>query len=342
MFRWCSIAGGETMKLIYTLLGLLLWANAFSASAEESASAQCPAVNCDCAVIDEPKLRELCLVREAQVVSDCVANQGKPKTFCGLHGPNAFPLAISLHTTPVVGGTQDLETVRQLVTTQSWSLEESYKALNNREKALQFGDAIQVLSLLERDSERLHGLHKQVLAGLQSAQRANEAVESGAAYAVNTLVWAKQLRAYGDQLWQIAQAAEGERNVKAYRALALKSTRLAAEVYEFGADLYVQVGKNQESALAWQAAAEIAQSLVAWERAGDNNPQHVEFYKAQAAARWYRATYLWLGTDNKEAVVSALERALAVGKDADALLVKSEHDLHDEEQDSRAIKRGSR
>lgn len=325
------------MKLTYTLLGLLVWANVFSASAEQG-NAQCPAVNCDCSAIDELKLRELCLSREAQVVSDCVANQGKPKTFCGLHGLKAFPVAVSLQPQAApVDEAQDVETLLQLITTQNWSLSESFKALNNREKAQQFGDAIQVLNLLERDSERLHNLHKQALVHGQSTEKLTE---QGAVFASSTLDWAKQLRTYSEHLWQSAQSAEGERNLKAYRALALKSARLAAEVYEFGADLYLQAGKQQDSALAWQAAAEVAQSLIAWERAGDNKAQHVEFYQAQAAARWHRATYLWLGTDNKDAVTSTLERALAVGKDADTALVKE--DLHHVEQDSRAIKRGSR
>lgn len=326
------------MKLIYTLVGLLAWTAASPTSAE-AANTQCPAVNCDCGAIGDIKLRELCVASEAQVISECVANQGKPKTFCGLHGPNASPVAVSLQHKDVSANVdaREVETVRQLITTQNWSLEESFKALNNREKSQQFGDAIQVLSLLERDSERLHGLHKQVLSSLQDGERISEATEQGTVFASNTLAWARQLREYGEQLWQSAQSAEAERNVKAYRALALKSTRLAAEIFEFGADLYFHVGKTQESALAWQAAAEVAQSLIAWERAGDNKAQHVEFYQAQAAARWHRATYLWLGTGNKEAVASTLERAVSVSNEAVA-----EYDPHAEPQEARAIKRGSR
>jgi len=316
----------------------LVWVTVFPALAEQG-SAQCPAVNCDCGAIADIKLKELCSSREAQVVSECAANQGKPKTFCGLHGPNASPVAISLQRQPAsaVVDVRDVETVRQLITTQSWSLEESFKALNSREKSQQFGDAVQVLNLLERDSERLYSLHKQVLTSLHSAQRGSEAAEQGTVFATNTLAWARQLRAYGDQLWQKTQSADGERTIKAYRALALKSARLAAEIFEFGGDLYLNTGKTQESALAWQSAAEVAQSLIAWERAGDNKAQHVEFYQAQAAARWHRATFLWLESNNKEAIASTLERAASVGSKALA-----EYDPHTEQRDTHAIKRGSR
>lgn len=331
------------MKLTYRLLGLLVWAIAFPAAAEPAA-AQCPAVNCDCAAIADGELRGLCAAREAQVIGDCVANQGKPKTFCGVHGPDAFPVAVSLQAqaAPVAADAQDVETIHQLITTQSWSLDESFKALVKREKAQQFGDAIQVLNLLERDSERLHGLQKQVVLNLRSVQRANDAVEQGTGFANGAHAWAKQLRDYSEQLWRGAASTQDERTIKAYRAIALKSARLAAEVYEFGGDLYMQAGRKQESALAWQAAAEVAQSLIAWEHAGDNKRQHIEFYQAQAAARWHRATYLWSGTGNKAAVADTLARAAAVGNDAGTALVNAGPDTHAGTSDSRAIKRGSR
>jgi hypothetical protein len=332
------------MKLLYGLLGMWILSGGISAWAGV-VDARCPAVNCDCAAIQDAQWRQTCEAREAQVINDCLANQGKPKTFCGLHGPKAFPVSISLQpqNIPVVSDAQDFDTLRQLITTQTWSLDESFKVLQSREQAQQFGDAIQVLSLLERDTERLHGLHRQALSRLQQAQKPVELQEQGASFSGDTLALAKKMRTYSEQLWQSAQAAKNERALKAYRALSLKSGRLAAEIYEFAADLYSETGKIQDSALAWQAAAEVAQSLVAWERAGDNKPQHVEFYQAQAAARWHRATYLWLGVGNQEAVRNSSQRAVAVSnKNEKGGLVKADYDPHNTENDSRAIKRGSR
>ena len=330
------------MKLIGPMTGLLLLLMALPAFAEMQ-QAQCPQVNCDCGAIKESKWRDLCLAREVQVVKDCVANQGKPKSFCGLHGPPAVPVATSIQARkPAAATDQSVDIIQQLIGTQSWSLDESFKVLKNREKAQQFGDALQVLGLLERDTERLYVLQQQALSGLRRLDRRKEANELGAGYAQKISDRAKLFQTYGEELWRSASEAESERNQKAYRALAFKSARLAAVVYEYGADLYDLSGAADRSALAWQAAAELAHVLGRWESATEKKVQHIEFYQAQAVARWHRATYEWLQTSNTEAVIASFERAATVADSDGTMLVESDHALHDNAADSRAIKRGSR
>ncbi len=332
------------MKLAHSFaLFFLAFAAASSAYAAGS-NKQCPQVDCACESITDNRWRDLCLAREAQVIGECVANQGKPKTFCGMHGPAGFPVATTLQAQKYAAppSHQDVPVLQQLIATQIWSLNESLSALKNREKAQQFGDAIQVLGLLERDSEKLYALHVQVIGELQRVGRTKDVRELAEDYARETADRALQLKTYSDQLWQTSQNASAEQRLrKAYGALAFKSARLAAATYEYSGDIYGRAAVDNAAAVAWQSAAELAQILQRWEAETENKPQHLEFYQAQAAARWHRATYQWLKVGDTPAVKVAVERAAAADEGTENAL--SDNDLHSGANgETRAIKRGSR
>ena len=102
-------------------------------------------------------------------------------------------------------------------------------------------------------------------------------------------------------------------------------------------------GVPASSAKAWQAAAEIAQSLEKWERSTENKEQHVAFYQAQAAARWHRATFELLEIGQSEAVAAAVQNARSVDQYAGTEIAdNASHTDHEMADDGRAIKRGLR
>lgn len=310
-----------------------------------AAPASCPQVNCDCAAISEAHWRGICEAREARVIEDCLENQGRPKSFCGLHGPAAFPVATSIQPDkkPVVVENDDPAITAKLIATQNWSLDDSIAVLKSREKAQQYGDAVQVASLLERDVERLYQLQRQADASYRTLGQHKERKEVVSSYAMSMEERARALRDYSFALWRQAQVVEGEREGKAYRAMAFKVARLAGTVYEYAAEVHKLAEIPTKSASAWQAAAELAQALEHWERSTENKSQHTMFYQAQAAARWHRATYELLTVGHSEAVAAALENARSMDRYASPEVADTaSHNDHEMADDARAIKRGSR
>jgi hypothetical protein len=316
-----------------------------SVTAAAGAPASCPQVNCDCSAISDAHWRDVCETRQAKVIEDCVENQGRPKSFCGLHGPAAFPVATSIQPDkrPVVVENDDVTITAKLIATQNWSLDDSLAVLKSRERAKQYGDALQVASLLERDIERLYQLQRQSDATYKKLGQDDERKDVVGGYAANMEDRARSLRDYSVELWRLAEVSEVERERKAYRAMAFKVARIAGTVFEYAAEVHRLAEVSVNSARAWQAAAELAQSLERWERATEGKSQHLAFYQAQAAARWHRATFELLSGGDNEAVAAALENARSVSQHASPEVANNtSHNDHEMADDTRAIKRGSR
>lgn len=332
------------MKAHLLFASLILPLLSLSTAAAE-APKSCPLVDCDCEAITDSHWRGVCESREAKVVEDCLANQGRPKSFCGLHGPAGFPVATSIQPDkkPLVVENEDITITSKLIATQNWSLDDSISVLKNREKSKQYGDAVQVAGLLERDIERLYQLQRQANATYKKLDQEKERLQAATEFALSLQQRAQSLKDYSEALWQQAAQSDNERDQKAYRALAFKVARLAGAVYEYTADMQDLAGASADSAKAWQAAAEMAQSLERWERSTENKDQHVAFYQAQAAARWHRATFELLETGQGEAVAAAQQNARSVDRYADAEIADNAgHSDHEMADDSRAMKRGSR
>lgn len=332
------------MKAHLLAASLLLPFISFAASAND-ASKSCPLVDCDCESISDAHWRSVCKVREAKVIDDCLANQGLPKSFCGLHGPQGSPVATSIQPDKkaVAVENNDVAITTKLIATQNWSLDDSFAVLKTRERAKQYGDAVQVAGLLERDIERLYQLQRQANALYKQLGQDKERNQALAGFAQSVELRAQALRSYSGELWQQAETTEVERERKAYRALAFKIARLAGTVYEYTADLRGLAGEPATAASAWQTAAELAQSLGKWERSTENKPQHLTFYQAQAAARWHRATFELLAAGNTEAVAVTVRNAQSVDRSEDqGIADNGSHSDHEMAEDTRAIKRGSR
>jgi hypothetical protein len=274
-----------------------------------------------------------------------VANQGLPKSFCGLHGPQGFPVATSIQPDKksVVVENDDIAITIKLIATQNWSLDDSINVLKTRERAKQYGDAVQVASLIERDIERLYQLQRQADVIYKRLGQEKERTEALNDFAHSIDQRAQALRTYSGELWQKAEMTEVERERKAYRALAFKVARLAGTVFEYTADLRHLAGASAVSANSWQAAAELAQTLERWERSTEGKAQHLTFYQAQAAARWHRATFELLEAGQPEAVATTLRNARSIDRSVEGGLADNgSHSDHEMADDTRAIKRGSR
>lgn len=328
------------MKAHLVLIGLFL--PLFSVPAISADSKQCPVVNCDCGAISDAQWRSHCVSREKKVIEDCIANQGNPKSYCGLHGPAAFPVATSLQPDKksLVIEDNDPAIIEKLIATQNWSLDESFNILKSRESAKQYGDAVKMAGLLERDLERLYQLHRQADAVYKQQER-DDVSKVTDAFALAMTDRAKALREYAAKLWQSAASADSDKNQKAQRVLAFRVSRLAATVYEYSGELYSLAGSSIRSAELWQAAAEVSQILRHWEQETENKLQHVTFYQAQAASRLHRATYHLIEAGQDDSVVITAQRAQALeGTLAD--IADTSHANHESAEDMRAIKRGSR
>jgi hypothetical protein len=146
-------------------------------------------------------------------------------------------------------------------------------------------------------------------------------------------------------LWNAALAAEETRAKKATQALSLKAARLAANIYEQGADLYGSGNMHGSAASSWQKAADISRLLIGYETSTDNNPKIVTFYQAQAAARFNRASYYWLQNKENEVLAAASVRNAEKILQPDSSqnrVVDLEHSHDIDSQDIRAMKRPSR
>lgn len=310
---------------------------------------ECTRIDCDCAALPDAKWRTECQSRENEVRKECVENGGRPASYCSLHGPRAYPVAISLkpddRTSTIDLSGVDSESLKKQIHTQQWSLQDSLAALKSKEAVGNYGEAIQLSNLFERDSDRLYQLMKKQLVTFVGQNRTAVAQRDAETYGKTVTGIALTIADYSRSLWDAATVNQDSRTQKALRAMSLKLARLSASIFEQGADLYGQVGMNKESAEAWQKSAAVARELISRESATENKKQHVQFYQAQAASRLHRATYYWLLTDEyQDRAVQNIRVAedIASGKESDEAVAEFDN-LHEaDEQPMRAMKRPSR
>lgn len=330
------------MKVCGILSSLILLGASAWVAAEGS---QCAQINCDCSAITSEKWQSICSSQEKAVVRECQANGGKPQSYCGLHGPEAFPVAISLKKMPASGvlPDADVSALEKQIKTQVWSLNDSFKVVQAKETSGNFGDAIQLLGLYERDVDRLYELQHQSINSLLQQKKNSAARDLAETFALDTVANAKTLEAYSQNLWDRVAVSDVDKAGKAYKVMSLKLARLAASVYEQGADILGFAGLNEQAALTWQLAANIAKKLISLEASTDNKARHIEFYQEQASARLNRATYYWLKTDNTEQVISSIRGAEEIiGSESNQAIADTDAVNEIDSQDMRAMKRPSR
>lgn len=323
------------------LFALLIAVYALSA---EVLAGQCAAVDCDCDAFTEERWRADCKVQEHKIYSECMAGAGKLKSYCGLHGPLAYPLATSIQSVqPLLETSESSKSLLKQVETQTWSKGETYKAFLQAVNRREYGQAIQLASLVEKDTERLFTLQKRAVAALIAEGEARDARDFAMQYATINADSAETFTQFSEQLWLDIGIAGSDKERRAYKILSFKTARTAAAVREFSADLYGMGDSPENAAAMWQQAASMAQKLLLWESQTGNDSQHIRYYQAQASARWHRATFYWLQANrleqgektNKYARVHLSPKVLN-----DSLAGVDGDDLHSiDQEDMRTIKR---
>lgn len=319
------------------------------AAAPASAAAlaeQCGQVSCDCDALVDQKWRSECVAQERRVKAEC-GSAGALQSYCGLHGPSAFPVATSIQSGQLALQPADgSKALLKQVGTQDWSLGETYTAFQGAIKRRQYGQAIQLASLLDKDSQKYFELQKQAVAALLLEGKAREGQTLAAEYAAANIENAEALAELSGQLWQKIADTNVAKEQRAYKILSFKAARTAAAVYEFGADLYGDAKAPEQAAHFWQQSASMAQKLIGWESITENNPKHLSYYQAQASARWHRATFYWLRANKLEQVARSSDYARSYREQDSSgkgiVSTRGEDDLHTlDRDDTRAIKRGN-
>lgn len=307
----------------------------------------CPAIQCDCSSLTGERWQALCQAREQKIKAECASAGGVPQSYCGVHGPNGKPLALSIHFAEPSEAAQDAEHVKTLnrqIGTQLWSLRHDLKIIQTRHEEGQFNQAIQVARLLERNVETLFAQQRSALQGAQAFSGGSEHVKMARTYREDSLNFANDLDTFAQALWQDFERPSTEQRVRAAnKVLGFRLGRLVAQTLEQAAYLSSTTEDHPETAKTWQRAAGVAERLVDWQLASDNQQEHKEFYREQAAARWHRATYYWLkANDGQRAVASTQSAQEALLSVPERALVNAENDpLSIEDGDMSAIRRGN-
>lgn len=270
--------------------------------------ARCPSVNCDCSAFSGGAWRESCENHEAVIKQECIANQGIPTRYCGLHGPKGTPAATSLQLQPVDAPSDTaVQALQQEIDTQYWSLKHDLQSTQAREEQGRYNESLQVLGMLERNFQDLFVMQQKVLAGLGKADNQTALRTEAASFADRSETLSLELGAYSENLWR--KISEAQVKQEASQILAFKVARAAASGYEQVAYLLSVADAPADSAAAWRRSALIAQRLSEWEELTENRAQHLTLYREQAAARWHRATYEWLSEGDSERALSSRRNA---------------------------------
>lgn len=279
-------------------------------SAAESNNS-CPAVDCDCEAIAQPQWQAQCLKAQAQTYSACAANGGVPTQYCTLQGPNAKPVAFAA-SKPVLDNitAETLQRDKRQLVMLNWSISDDFERINEREKQGAFGDALQIIKLLEENVERLFTTQWQAAEGARQIAGDAAAVQVWLKYHAALTVIVDRLDNYGNELWQkYEQAAVNSREQKAYSVLSMRVLRLTNLGREHLALASAGEGDAKTAAEAWQQAALQSMNLMRKEMDTSGRPERVDYYRYQAATRWHQASFYWMNTQNDERIADSIAAA---------------------------------
>lgn len=306
----------------------------------------CPAIQCDCGSLTSERWQALCQAREQNIKAECAEAGGIPQSYCGVHGPKGKPLALSINVVEPPDAAEDAEQVQTLnrqIGTQLWSLRHDLNIIKTRHEEGQFNQAVQVARLLERNVETLFAQQRSALLGAEAFSGGSEHIKLARTYREDSLSFAGDLDTFAQALWQEFEQAGNEQRVRlANKVLSFRLSRLVAQTLEQAAYLSSASKDHSETARIWQRSAGVAERLVDWQMASDNQQEHKEFYREQAAARWHRATYYWLQSNDAERAVASTQSAQEVLLSLpERAMVNAENDpLNMDDGDMSAIRRG--
>ncbi len=292
-------------KRVFILLGLCCCA--VSVMAQEPA---CPAVDCDCEAIQDPKWQSVCQTHERAIKQECVAHNNEPQNYCRMHGPLAKPVAISVlneNLPQIVEGASQasVESKIEQMQTSEWSVEQDLVALEQYQAKAEYIKAYKTSKVLAVNSERLFHLQRAVVKGLAELGQP-ERKEGYATAAFDE--WqsvAKRSQVVADAILVAANQMEDASESTKHRKIGQRLTRLSATLLEYSGHVMAEAQLPTMAATAWQNAASVSEQLVT-RAISDNDPEKfVEYYREQASARWHRATYYWLtGAKQEEGQLS--------------------------------------
>lgn len=300
------------MKIIKSIkVSLLLWVVALCpAISYADSESQCRKVDCDCSSVPQGQWRQLCEVRETLIISECNENSGRVKTYCGLHGPLAFPVATSLQKSLMLelsSQSTPPEVLSKAIESQLWSITQDFNSMQAQESEGKVGKAAQVFNIYRNNSRKYFGSQLSLLSS--PALQKDPAVFAGTSrqFAAQSQQLSQNMAEFSDTLWRNSFKVNDETLIKPYRSFAFKVLREAATQAERSAEIWAKVGEFELAARQWQNSVEITRKLLKWEGSTTNNPKYVAFYQKQATSRLNRATLYWLKVNAVEKVAENMD-----------------------------------
>lgn len=306
-------------------LGLLLAVLHHTGTADTE---RCPTIDCDCAAINSEQWQTICYQHEATIRNECVENQGVPRSYCRMQGPDAAPTPLSVKPLSAAGNNDSAsspDVVKALISAQYWSLDEDITLIREHEANRAPLEALKVSKVLDRNIERLFQLQtvyfNQVIERFYPAEAS--ALTSTGFGRLYQLPAKQQARAESEvqkhfkpsleksselanRIIDFSRRNQSKQDPLTYSRLTENEKQLqrtAATLYEQIGYIHSWSGNNREAALAWQKAASISEHLALLEERVGSNQRFVSFYREQASARWHKATFFWLkDKDNAQAV----------------------------------------
>lgn len=277
------------MKLVSVLVACLLSVFSIGGYAE-----QCPAVNCDCSAFPEGTWRARCELGETEVKASCVRNKGMPNQFCGLHGPEATPLALQLKLDAAYALKDELAVKaakRQLIIIH-WSIRDDFATVQEKIAQKDFASASQVIKLLNTNIDRVFENQRRITVTLTEIKSERAAKSEWKSFTKQMARTRKDIEKYSESLWRSFENAAEPQSRADYRRMGLRVLNVAGKVSEMLAYAYGEAGIHGKAAKIWRESAQISKGFAA-KMSDKPKKEHIEYYKHQSAARWNRASYHW-------------------------------------------------
>jgi len=281
------------VTIVKTLIGVLLYGTLATTFA--FAQNNCSAVDCDCSAINEPAWVAVCEARERVVVQECETNDGLPKSYCKLHGPEATPVATSVKATTLSANVLLKTRIERtdklaMINTAQWSVRQDLSALNGAFESREWSRFVSLERLYKKQCASVFEQQRVLLAswaqvGSNSHARNRLPEFVGFWHSLSNDLDELSVRALDD-----FKGGDAKKLVKAQHKLA----RQAAVLLEYSGVLQAQVHEYSQAAKSWQKAAALAEQLVVRALSVSAPVKHVEYYRSQASARWHRAAYYWM------------------------------------------------
>ena len=265
-------------------------------------SIQCPAVDCDCQAISIKAWIDSCREREQFIKQACKMNHGIPRHYCGLHGPQAKPLAIETQLPEVPPISEELlQRHQQQLDLITPAIFRHINAIRQQEQKGNLYEAVYRQRVLSHTIEHMLTLQIRTAEGERKRLGgiAANALWRNHMERINGL--AQRLDAYGEDIWVKVQNTTKPEYRQAYRVLAMHLFKNASQIADHQAMAEEAISHHARAANAWLFSAQLTQRVLSKELASTNNAARVRDYTEKSIARWNRASYHWGVFREKEA-----------------------------------------